>query len=66
VFDRDEVLRLWRQGWSYRQIAKSLGFRTGDCRPDAAAVFQKLAVDIVIREGRCAGCSLLMLIGGRL
>jgi DNA invertase Pin-like site-specific DNA recombinase len=25
VFDRDEVLRLRRQGWSYRQIAKSLG-----------------------------------------
>ena len=42
------------------------GLKTEDCRPDAAAVFQKLAVDIVIREGRCAGCSLLMLIGGRL
>ena len=29
VFDRDEVLRLRRQGWSYRQIAKSLGLGLG-------------------------------------
>ena len=29
VFDRDEVLRLWRQGWSYRQIAKSLRLGLG-------------------------------------
>jgi DNA invertase Pin-like site-specific DNA recombinase len=29
VFDREEVLRLRRQGWSYRQIAKSLGLGLG-------------------------------------
>lgn len=29
VLDRDEVLRLRRQGWSYRQIAKSLGLGLG-------------------------------------
>ena len=29
VFDRDEVLRLRRQGWSYRQIAKYLGLGLG-------------------------------------
>jgi DNA invertase Pin-like site-specific DNA recombinase len=29
VFDREEVCRLRRQGWSYRQIAKSLGLGLG-------------------------------------
>ena len=29
VFDRNEVLRLRRQGWSYRQIAKSLALGLG-------------------------------------
>ena len=29
VFDRDEVLRLQRQGWSYRQIAKYMGLGLG-------------------------------------
>jgi DNA invertase Pin-like site-specific DNA recombinase len=29
VFDREEILRLRRQGWSYRQIAKSLGLGLG-------------------------------------
>ena len=29
VFDREEVFRLRQQGWSYRQIAKSLGLGLG-------------------------------------
>ena len=33
VFDRDEVLRLQRQGWSYRQIAKSLDLGLGTIVP---------------------------------
>jgi hypothetical protein len=50
VFDRDEAFRLRRQGCHIAKL-RSLWVWDWDCRPDAAAVFQNLVVDIWNRGG---------------